>query len=127
MPLPQALARFNRVATNRILGPLAFVAPPFAIIVHRGRRSSREYRTPVWAFRLERGFVIALTYGARSEWVKNVLADGGATLITRRGGQDLVRPRIVHGDEGLRAMPLFMRPALRVLNVDDYLFLEDRD
>jgi deazaflavin-dependent oxidoreductase (nitroreductase family) len=127
MPLPHAVARFNRVATNRILGPLAFVARPFAIVVHRGRRSGREHKTPVWAFRFERGIVIALTYGSRSEWVRNVLAEGGATLIAREGSRDLARPRIVHGDDGLRAMPAFMRPALRVLNVDDYLFLEDRN
>src|SRR5918999_6188583 len=123
MPLPRALARFNRVVTNRILGHLAFVTPPFAIVVHRGRRSGREYKTLVWAFRSEQGFLIALTYGSRSEWVKNVLADGGATLITRQGRRDLVHPRIVHGDEGLQAMPLFIRPALRILSVDDYLFL----
>jgi deazaflavin-dependent oxidoreductase (nitroreductase family) len=127
MPLPRAVARFNRVVTNRVLAPLAFVAPPFAIVVHRGRRSGREYKTLVWAFRVQQGLLIALTYGSRSEWVKNVLADGKATFITRQGGRDLVRPRIVHGDDGLRAMPLFMRPALRVLNVDDYLFLEDLD
>jgi deazaflavin-dependent oxidoreductase (nitroreductase family) len=126
MPLPRALARFNRVATNRILGPLAFVVPPFAILVHRGRRSRREYKTPVWAFRLEQGFLIALTYGSGSEWVKNVLADGRATLITREGSRDFRRPRIIHGDEGLRAMPFFVRPALRTLTVDDYLLLEDQ-
>jgi len=82
----------------------------------------------VWAFRSEKGFLIALTYGgSRSEWVKNVLADGRATLVTREGEQDVVRPRMIHGDEGLRAMPLLMRPALRVLKVDDYLLLDDQN
>jgi hypothetical protein len=72
--------------------------------------------------------VISLTYGgSRSDWVKNVLADGRATLVTREGEQDVVRPRMIHGDEGLGAMPVFMRPALRLLNVDDYLLLDDRN
>jgi deazaflavin-dependent oxidoreductase (nitroreductase family) len=126
MPLPRALARFNRHVTNKVLGPLAHVASPFALVLHRGRRSGREYKTTVWAFRSERGFVIALTYGgSHSDWVKNVLADGRATLITREGEQDVVRPRMIHGDEGLRAMPLFIRPALRAFNVDDFLLLDD--
>jgi deazaflavin-dependent oxidoreductase (nitroreductase family) len=127
MPLPRAVAVFNRHVTNKVLGPLAHVASPFALVIHRGRRSGREYKTPVWAFRSEQGFLIALTYGgSRSEWVKNVLADGRATLITRDGKQDVVRPRMVHGHEGLRAMPLFMQPALRILNVNDYLLLDEK-
>jgi deazaflavin-dependent oxidoreductase (nitroreductase family) len=128
MPLPRVVAVFNRDVTNKVLGPLAHVASPFALVIHRGRRSGREYKTTVWAFRSERGFVISLTYGgSRSDWVKNVLADGRATLVTREGEQDVVRPRMIHGDEGLRAMPVFMRPALRLLNVDDYLLLDDRN
>jgi deazaflavin-dependent oxidoreductase (nitroreductase family) len=124
MPLPRALARFNRHVTNKVLGPLAYVTLPFAIVVHRGRRSGHEYRTAVWAFRSEGGFVIALTYGSHSDWVKNVIADGRATIVTREGGQDVVRPRLMHGNQGLGLMPSLVRPALRVLNVDDYLKLD---
>jgi deazaflavin-dependent oxidoreductase (nitroreductase family) len=98
------------------------------MVVHQGRRSGREYRTPVWALRSEHGFLIALTYGgSRSESVKNVLAAGKATLVTREGKQEVVRPRMIHGAEGLRAMPVFIRPALRILNVDDYMSLDDHN
>lgn len=125
MPLPRTLARFNRHVTNKVLGPLALVAPPFAIVVHRGRRSGREHRTPVWAFRTEQGFVIALTYGgSRTEWLRNVLADGGAGLVTCQGSHELTRPRVIHGEDAMRAIPLIVRPALRVLRVDDFLFLD---
>ncbi len=126
MPLPRALARFNRRVTNKILGPLAHLTPPFAIVVHVGRSSGREYRTPVWAFRTESGFAIALTYGgARTEWVKNVLANEAATLITRGANHELTHPRILHGERGMRIVPPPTRPALRVLRVDDFLLLEN--
>jgi deazaflavin-dependent oxidoreductase (nitroreductase family) len=122
VPLPRLLARFNRVMTNKVLGPLAYVPPPFALVVHRGRRSGREYRTPVWAFRTRDGVAIALTYGgSRSEWVNNVLASGRADLVTREGSHELSRPRVVHGEDGMRAMPHVIRPALRVLGVDNFL------
>jgi deazaflavin-dependent oxidoreductase (nitroreductase family) len=128
MPLPRSLARFNRHVTNKVLGPLAHVTPPFVIIVHRGRRSGRDHRTPVWAFMTERGFVVALTYGgSRTEWVKNVLASGTAKLVTPEGSRKVVQPRVVHGEEGLRTMPGFVRPALRVLRVDDYLLFRTED
>ncbi len=124
MPLPRALARFNKLITNRILGLLAYVTPPFALVVHRGRTSGREYRTPVWVFRTDNGFVIPLTYGAaRTDWVKNVLADGGATLMMRSRRIDVREPRLAHGRDGRRAVPVFIRPGLLLLRVDDYLVL----
>jgi len=127
VPLPRTLARFNRRVSNKVLGPLAYLTPPFAIVAHRGRSSGREYRTPVWAFRTDSGFAIALTYGgARTEWVKNVLAHDGATLITRGANHELSHPRVVHGEEGLRETPAVVRPALHVLRVDDFLLLQDR-
>ena len=122
MPLPRSLARFNRPATNRVLGPLAGITRPFAIVVHRGRRTGRSYETPVWAFRTKDGFVIACTYGAdRTEWVKNVMKHGEATLLSRKKSYRLIDPRVVHGEAGRRAMPAAIRPALRALGIDDYL------
>ncbi len=124
MPLPRFLARFNRRVTNKILGVLAYVIPPFTIVVHRGRTSGREYRTPVWAFRTSEGFVIPLTYGAsRTDWVKNVLAHGGAKLVMRRRRLEVGEPRLIHGADGRRAVPLLIRPGLRLLRVEDYLVL----
>jgi deazaflavin-dependent oxidoreductase (nitroreductase family) len=128
VPLPLALARFNRRVTNKVLGHLAGVTPPFAIVVHVGRTSGRSYRTPVWAFRTERGFVVALTYGGtRTEWVKNVTANGGAKLVTRDGSHDAVHLRVIHGREGIRYMPPLIRPALHVLRVHDYLLIDTGD
>jgi deazaflavin-dependent oxidoreductase (nitroreductase family) len=124
VPLPRFIARFNRLVTNKVLWLLAYVIPPFTIVVHRGRTSGREYRTPVWAFRTSDGFVIPLTYGAsRTDWVKNVLAHGGARLIMRRRRQDVGEPRLVHGPDGMRRLPGVLRPGLRLLRVDDYLVL----
>ena len=125
LPLPRIVARFNRLFTNRLFGPLASVTPPFTIVVHRGRRSRREYRTPVWAFRTNDGFVIPLTYrGSRTEWAANVLAAGRAKLVARQRSTDVVRPRIIHGQEGIAMIPGVFRPPLRLLRVDDFLVFD---
>jgi deazaflavin-dependent oxidoreductase (nitroreductase family) len=77
------MAYFNRRVTNRLTRPFARWLPGFGIVVHEGRRSKREYRTPVNVFRVPDGYVVALTYGTESEWIRNVRTAGGCELITR--------------------------------------------
>ena len=79
MPIPKAIARLNLVLTNPILRHVAWWAPGFAMVTHVGRTSGRVRRTPVNIFAHGRDYVIALTYGRDSEWVKNVQAAGGAS------------------------------------------------
>lgn len=71
------------------------------IIGHVGRRSGREYQTPVGVVDVADNFVIVLPYGTRPDWVKNVLAAGDATL-THDGATHVVeRPEVVPIDEVL--------------------------
>lgn len=123
MPLPRAVARFNRRITNRILGPLARYLPGFGVIVHVGRKSQRVYRTPVNVFRRRGGFLVALTYGPDSDWVHNVLANGGAILETRGRSIRLTRPRLVH-DETRRDVPPLLRLGGALGDVSDFLYLD---
>jgi deazaflavin-dependent oxidoreductase (nitroreductase family) len=126
MPLPRQLARFNRVVTNRVLGPLARFLPGFALVSHVGRRSGRIYRTPVNLFRRADSYVIALTYGADSQWVRNVLQAGRAEIETRGHRLQLVDPRVVR-DPSRSLVPRQIRVALRLINVDEFMLLEPAD
>jgi deazaflavin-dependent oxidoreductase (nitroreductase family) len=123
MPLPKRLARFNRLVTNRVLGPFARQLPGFAIVSHVGRRSGRAYRTPVNLFRSNDGYVIALTYGSDSQWVRNVLAAGAVAIETRGQRIHLVEPEIVH-DAQRSLVPSPVRPMLRLANVTDFMVLQ---
>jgi deazaflavin-dependent oxidoreductase (nitroreductase family) len=123
MPAPRGLARFNRAVTNRILGPLARRLPGFGVIGHTGRKTGRHYQTPVNVFRRPGGYAIALTYGADSDWVHNVLAADGATLLTRGRRVPLCRPRLSH-DERRRLVPAPARIILGLIGVSDFLELE---
>jgi len=126
MPAPRPLARFYRRATNRVIGPLAARLPGFGRVVHRGRVTQREYRTPVNVFRHDGRYVIALTYGPDSHWVRNALAAGGCTLEVRGRTVRLIEPRLVH-DERRRAVPAPIRVALGLLDVSDFLALRRDD
>jgi deazaflavin-dependent oxidoreductase (nitroreductase family) len=123
VPLPRAVARFNRGATNRLLGPLAPRLPGFGVVLHTGRKSGRPYRTPVNVFRRPGGYVVALTYGPDADWVRNVMASGGCSLETRGRTVRLTRPRLVH-DERRRLMPAPVRVVLGLTHVSDFLELD---
>jgi deazaflavin-dependent oxidoreductase (nitroreductase family) len=116
------MARFNRLVTNHLTLRFAGSLPTFGIVVHTGRRSGKQYRTPVNVFPTTDGFRIALTYGSDSQWVRNVIAAGEARLITRRKEYRLGHPEFVH-DARRRGVPLPMRVMLRVVGVADFLSL----
>jgi deazaflavin-dependent oxidoreductase (nitroreductase family) len=122
--LSDRLARFNRRLFNPVVRTFAGRrGSPVAVVVHRGRRSGRRYRTPVLAFRANDGYVVALFYGADGDWVRNVLAAGSCTL--ERGGRrvELTAPRMLDISDGVPLVPAPMRPALRLLRVTRVLRL----
>jgi deazaflavin-dependent oxidoreductase (nitroreductase family) len=124
MPLPQFLPAVNRRVVNPVSRRFAGRLPPFAIVVHMGRTSGKEYHTPILAFRSPTGFAIALTYGPKTDWVRNVLAAGTCTLEYRRVAAPLANPRLVHTAEVRQLLPAPIRLALRLLHVDDFLLLD---
>lgn len=112
--------------TNRITRHVAGWVPGFAIVVHVGRRSGRTYRTPVNVFRDGDRYVFALTYGAESDWVRNVLAAGGCRIETRRRTVELRDPQRFD-DPSRRLVPKPARWILGLLDVDQFLGLTQAD
>ena len=120
MPIPKAVARFNKHVTNRVTIHIATWAPGFAVVNHVGRRSDRRYRTPVNVFRDDGRYVFALTYGRDADWVRNVVAAGGCEIETRRKKLRLVEPEIFT-DPTCRVVPRPVRWILRTLRVSEFL------
>lgn len=116
------VAVFNLVVTNRVTSLFAARFPGFGILTHVGRKSGKIYRTPVNVFRAPEGFLIALTYGRESEWVKNVVAAGGCQLETRGVQYQLSAPKIVH-DPTRRRFPPLVRIVLRLIGASDFMQL----
>lgn len=122
MPAPRSVARFNRRFTNRLFLKVAGFLPGFAIVNHVGRKSSRAYRTPVNAFRTDGGYIIALTYGSQSEWVRNVLAAGVCELQTR-GRQVRLCNLHICTDQSKGWAPLSVKLALDLIDAPQYMRL----
>jgi deazaflavin-dependent oxidoreductase (nitroreductase family) len=122
MPIPRVVGQWNKAGLNHLTVRIAPWMPGLGVVVHRGRRSGRRYQTPVNVFSTDDGYVVALTYGPQTDWVKNVLAAGGCELRTRGQTIALGSPRLFH-DESRSSIRPVERRVLRILNVADFLSL----
>jgi deazaflavin-dependent oxidoreductase (nitroreductase family) len=66
-----------------------------SVVRHIGRRSGRSYETPVVAVEHEDSFLIALPYGERTDWMKNVLASETATVLTNGRAYEVDQPQVI--------------------------------
>jgi deazaflavin-dependent oxidoreductase (nitroreductase family) len=66
-----------------------------SVIRHVGRRSGRTYQTPVVAVQHDDSFLIALPYGERTDWLKNVLGTGSAAIMTNGHTYQVDRPEVI--------------------------------
>ena len=123
MTVRRALAVFNRQLANHFFGPLMTRFSAFGVVHHRGRKSGREYRTPVKVFRRGDDYVISLPYGSTCDWARNVLAAGACELEIRGTRVRLSEPRL-YLDRGEAEIPPLIRFILRRLGVTEFLALK---
>lgn len=97
-----------------------------AIVVHRGRKSGRRYRTPVIAFGTEDGYLISLPYGTERDWVSNVVAAGSCTLERAGRRTELGTPKVLTQRQSMPLLPWPVRTGLRVLRIRSVLQLSAR-
>ncbi len=77
-----AVRKMNRRVTNpRQMKTAGKPGSSASIIRHRGRKSGREYETPVGVLVGDEGFEIALPYGPETDWVRNITVAGTAVLV----------------------------------------------
>ena len=89
------LPALNERVVNPVQRLWAGRLPPFALVIHRGRRSGAEHRTPVLAAVDGDRIAIGLYYGPDAQWVRNLLAAGGGEVVRRGRRRRLVHPRVV--------------------------------
>ena len=94
-PVLNAVRRASRAFKPVVLKTAGTVGAPASVVRHTGRVSGREYETPVVAVPTVDGFAIALPYGSNTDWLKNVLAAGSATLVTEGAAHLVDQPTVV--------------------------------
>lgn len=101
MSLPRWLAHVNK----RVFNPFAIKRGARPVLIHVGRSTGRTYLTPLEAYPVDDGYLFLPMYGPRTDWVKNVLAAGGARLRIDGGEVELVSPRMVRKDVAWQLLP----------------------
>ncbi len=121
-PVLDAVRRMNRSVTNpRVMRSAGSTEAPTAVIRHVGRTSGRAYETPVDVVVTDDGFLIALPYGTRADWVRNVLSAGSATIVHR--GEDVAvdAPGITATSDVAHQLPRRTLRTLRLFGVTECL------
>ncbi|HVN84411.1 MAG TPA: nitroreductase family deazaflavin-dependent oxidoreductase [Candidatus Binatia bacterium] len=124
MHFPRFMRQVNRAVTNPVMGTFAWLLPPLAVIHHVGRKSGRQYRTPVLVFPTSAGFVIPLPYGRDVDWARNIVKARGCE-IERMGRRVSARnPRVVGFKTAEPQLPIALRPLLGAADIPGYVLLE---
>jgi len=117
------IARFTKPVTLPLAGKRW--NPVFAIVEHSGRKTGHAYAAPVAARRIDRGFVIALAFGAQVDWYRNLVAAGGGTIRWRGEPYPVTGPERIGSAEGATPFLLVQRAFLRIAGIDGYVRVRD--
>jgi deazaflavin-dependent oxidoreductase (nitroreductase family) len=93
--IQNALRLFTRAMRPVALRSAGKQGSNTSVVRHVGRRSGRKYETPVIAVQHDDSFLIALPYGARTDWLKNVLHNGSAAIVSNGHTYEVDRPEVL--------------------------------
>ncbi len=100
---------------NRFVLPLAGtrLLPLYGILVHRGRRSGKLFRTPVVVRPTADGFIVPMPWGEGTDWCRNVRAAG--ECVVRWKGRDyrLAQPEVLDAGDATAAFSSLQQAGMR--------------
>lgn len=94
---------------------------PYAIILHKGRRSGRMYATPVVTARVPDGFIIPLAYGRSVDWYRNIQAAKEGLLQWQGNTYAVSAPALIDASSAMRAFPLLWQLSLRLYGINQFV------
>ena len=97
---------------------------PFSILVHKGRKSGKSYRTPVVATFIVDTIIIPLSYGDQVDWLRNILAAGGCEIVYRNERLIAANPEIVHSYEAIDHLPEKRRRLFERFKLEKFLRMQ---
>lgn len=117
-PIQNALRLFTRTTRPLALRSAGKEGSTTSVVRHVGRRSGKAYATPVTAVRHDDSFLIALPYGERTDWLKNVLAAGSAAIVINGHTYEVDRPEVISMAEATAYFPPREQRLHRQFHVD---------
>ncbi|MEP6639079.1 MAG: nitroreductase family deazaflavin-dependent oxidoreductase [Chloroflexota bacterium] len=119
----------DRSLIHRLSIKTAGLARPFAgrrwfrlygIVEHRGRNSGRPFRTPVVVRSLGDALVVPVPFGEGTQWLRNLVAAGGGTVVWGGRRIAVTEPEVVDRAVAEPAFSGFQRKALTRSGIDHF-------
>jgi deazaflavin-dependent oxidoreductase (nitroreductase family) len=124
-PVRNAVRTFNKYVLNPAMLQLAGRKHWYAAVIrHTGRRSGKEYATPVVADRVDDGFILPLPYGTAVDWLRNVVCAGRATVTAGGETFDVVEPEIIDASTAASQLSPRRRQAFQRFGIDSFVKLK---
>lgn len=120
MPMPKWWGRVNK----RVFNPGQIKKGVSPVLTHVGRTSGRTFQTPLDAHPVEGGYIFILVYGSGSDWVKNIMAAGTASLRVKGEEIPLDTPKVITEEAAWDLLaPTTKRPP-KLLRISEYLQMD---
>jgi deazaflavin-dependent oxidoreductase (nitroreductase family) len=120
-PINDVVRLFNKRLLNPVMMALDRRHWYAAVLKHKGRRSGKEYTTPVTVGPAKDSFVIPLSYGEEVDWLKNVRAAGRCSIETRGSTYTVGDPEVIDRAEALAIVPRHARLMFRFFGIERYV------
>ena len=121
------LRRIQRRVNPLLIRTFAGRGGPYGVVRHVGRRSGRQYATPVVAFGRDRELIVPLPYSSEVDWLRNLEAAGGGQLQWKGRTFRIGPPEEIDQATALPAFPAWARLGVRMLGVRQFLRLRRVD
>jgi deazaflavin-dependent oxidoreductase (nitroreductase family) len=119
VPYPRWLAKINK----RVFNPREVRRGKRPVVTHVGRSSGTVFQTPLDAHLTREGYVLTVRYGPDSDWVRNILAAGAATLRVEGEDHRLDSPRLVSQEQAVDELIPGSEPGADFYKAEHYLLL----
>jgi len=92
--------------------------PLYGVLHHVGRRSGREYATPVVVRATSDAVYVPLPFGEATDWYRNAVAAGGVRTTWKGADHWLANPVVVSRDAAGPAFHRVMRGLMRIAGIE---------
>jgi deazaflavin-dependent oxidoreductase (nitroreductase family) len=97
--------------------------PIWAVVHHIGRQSGRAYSVPVAIAATDTHMYIPVPFGPGTQWVQNVMAAAGCTVVWKGRDVTASEPSLIGQDEASAAFNRLERPLIRAAGLEMFLRL----
>lgn len=93
----------------------------YGLLIHRGRTSGREYRTPLVVRPVDGGFVIPMPFGRSTHWARNLIAAGSGQIVWDGRTFDVDEPEIIDPEAAGPAFSGSQRKGIERFGIEAFL------